>query len=296
MGEPGQRRRSGYRCAESTEDLTPCLGADADAAEAMHDAVARDCRGNREQKCGNDPDGKSSNTEGELANGQHRGARENGKADRTEWSSAAVVSIQAGRYSGIDRKSVSGEPKEKRTERAQPEEAEDDSKSERHMSPPPRPGVVEDDEPVLEVDELEALEDDEIEVETGLPEPQAPASPLTEEERDQRLEVIKVESPKLIPGTKSTHRMHTDRNADGTALIEAKAIVGHGRFVTWVHEKCPFCHSTANNYMYVARANLKFARLTNLAEQGTVDAVEGHLQKRGRPNPVSKPMETGRKG
>jgi hypothetical protein len=29
------------RRADSAEDLTPCLGGDADAAEAMHDAVAR---------------------------------------------------------------------------------------------------------------------------------------------------------------------------------------------------------------------------------------------------------------
>jgi hypothetical protein len=145
------------------------------------------------------------------------------------------------------------------------------------------------DEDLVEVDELvddgvaeaeELLEDDVSEVETGLPEPPAPA-PLTEE-RDQRLEVIKAEITEVHTRYKR-HAQRTLRYAVrmGVCLIEAKDIVGHGPFLTWVRDNCPFSHRTANIYMYVARTNLKFERVANLAEQGTVDAIENHLSKKG---------------
>ena len=66
----------------------------------------------------------------------------------------------------------------------------------------------------------------------------------------------------------------------GVRLIEAKGLVGHGRFATWVHDNCPFSHRTANNYMYLAESDLKSARVANLAEQGTVDAIELHLARK----------------
>jgi len=149
------------------------------------------------------------------------------------------------------------------------------------LPPPPAPtDQLEDDEPVLEADEREALEDDEIELKTGLPEPQAPASPLTEEERDQRLEVIKARVIGIYPRYKKyARRMHTIMVEMGQLLIEAKTIVGHGRFGTWVNENMPFSHSTAINYMKLVR-DLKFTRLANLALQGTVDAVEAHFEKK----------------
>jgi Protein of unknown function (DUF3102) len=150
------------------------------------------------------------------------------------------------------------------------------------LPPPPAPtDQLEDDEPVLEADEREALEDDEIELKTGLPEPQAPASPLTEEERDQRLEVIKARVIGIYPRYKKyARRMHTIMVEMGQLLIEAKSIVGHGRFATWVNDNCPFSHRTADNYMFLARTKLKFASVANLAERGTVDAVEAHFEKK----------------
>jgi hypothetical protein len=62
----------------------------------------------------------------------------------------------------------------------------------------------------------------------------------------------------------------------GDLLNEAKEIVGHGNFMNWVDQNCPFSHPTANNYMFVARhlaQSGRFVRVINLAEQGTVDRL-----------------------
>lgn len=39
----------------------------------------------------------------------------------------------------------------------------------------------------------------------------------------------------------------------GELLIEAKAQVGHGKFMEWVVQHCQFSHATANGYMKIAR-------------------------------------------
>jgi Protein of unknown function (DUF3102) len=41
--------------------------------------------------------------------------------------------------------------------------------------------------------------------------------------------------------------------AAGDALIEAKELVGHGRWLRWVAEHCDFTDRTASNYMRLAR-------------------------------------------
>jgi hypothetical protein len=125
------------------------------------------------------------------------------------------------------------------------------------------------------------LEDDEIEVETGLPEPEAPAGPLTQEERDQRLEKIKARLIEIFPRYKKyAVRMHTVMIETGILLYEAKIIVGHTNFIPWVEANMPFAHETANGYMRLARANLKFALVANLALKGTIDAIEAYLNKK----------------
>jgi hypothetical protein len=89
----------------------------------------------------------------------------------------------------------------------------------------------------------------------------------------------------MINETYTRYKQHSDRALRyairmGMRLYEAKRIVGPNRFMDWVHDNCPFSHSTANNYMYVARSNLTFARLANLAVQGTVTAIEDHVRKK----------------
>jgi hypothetical protein len=54
----------------------------------------------------------------------------------------------------------------------------------------------------------------------------------------------------------------------GKRLIEAKAIVGHGRFGDWVNENCPFSYRSGHTYMRLARLvdeqGLKVATIANL--------------------------------
>src|SRR5262249_42698933 len=107
--------------------------------------------------------------------------------------------------------------------------------------------------------------------------------PATAEARAKRLAELKVEITEIY----SRYKRHAERTLRyaidmGKRLAEAKLIVRHGGFMQWGIDNCPFSHSTANNYMYVYRSDLKFAKLANLAEQGTVDGIRSHLDRKAQ--------------
>jgi hypothetical protein len=52
--------------------------------------------------------------------------------------------------------------------------------------------------------------------------------------------------------------------AIGRNLIDAKKMLGHGRFIEWVEIECGFCTRTAQNYMAITRVSSKYAFVSHL--------------------------------
>src|SRR5262249_6262971 len=87
--------------------------------------------------------------------------------------------------------------------------------------------------------------------------------------RDNRLPVLAAQANQYaMTGKEKAKAAIYDFYQAGKRLNEAKKIVGHGRFMTWVKDHCTFSHQSAALYMELAHAVdtnlLKFPMIGNL--------------------------------
>jgi hypothetical protein len=64
--------------------------------------------------------------------------------------------------------------------------------------------------------------------------------------------------------------------AAGHSLIEAKALVGHGQWLPWLHANCDMSGRSASRYMQIARSGLKSATVADLGISGVAQTIFYH--------------------
>ena len=69
-------------------------------------------------------------------------------------------------------------------------------------------------------------------------------------------------------------RTSADRAIDaGKALIEAKALCGHGHWMPWLRDNCGISDRTARLYMQLAKSDLKSATVANMGIKAAAKAL-----------------------
>lgn len=64
----------------------------------------------------------------------------------------------------------------------------------------------------------------------------------------------------------------------GELLVEAKGILGHGRFGNFVRRHCPFAERTAQMYMMIYQRGWKPAMVADMGVRAASDNLEAHLR------------------
>ena len=89
-----------------------------------------------------------------------------------------------------------------------------------------------------------------------------------------RLAVLAGEIRAAHQGSRSAAITAAERAvAAGTALIEAKRLVPHGKWQIWLRENCGLGGRTARRYMDLAASGLKMATVANLGIRGASEAL-----------------------
>jgi hypothetical protein len=91
--------------------------------------------------------------------------------------------------------------------------------------------------------------------------------------------------PILAEKINATYRYHKKTSEEfakqtieiGKLLLEARVIVGHGRWGDWIRKNCDFSHSTAGNYMRIAESGLNFATVANMGMRLVRQKVADHI-------------------
>ena len=76
-----------------------------------------------------------------------------------------------------------------------------------------------------------------------------------------------------------THKYYIDTGRD---LIEVKAILGHGKFMSWVKSNFDFSNATAHNFMNAAKLVEKIPTVGNLPQTAVMALAAPNVRKRSR--------------
>jgi hypothetical protein len=106
-------------------------------------------------------------------------------------------------------------------------------------------------------------------------------TPVPGHNASARLEVIKTD----IQDAHRNYRTYAERTARyavmmGQRLIEAKTIVGHGHFESWVKTNCPFGLRMGNHYMQLARSEMKPAMIADIGLRAASEGFTDQLRAR----------------
>lgn len=89
-----------------------------------------------------------------------------------------------------------------------------------------------------------------------------------------RLPTLAAEIRKAHADVQEAAKTAAERAIDaGNALIEAKALCGHGEWLPWLRENCALAERTAQLYMKVAKSGLKAATIAVLGLAAAAKAV-----------------------